>query len=180
MRVFADKIASHVLQNLGDRGFELHSNPKLKAEDLEIAIRIFSPKSVVRSTKVTNNHLISSDKLALVIRAGAGVNTIDLDSVVDWASSLPTVRSKRHRRRKIGDGPHLNADRRIADNVAALRAGEWKKTVWTRLPGHQRQNNWNHRTWQYWPELTRRAQAFDMTVLGYDPFLSPNRASQMG
>ena len=82
MRVlFADKIASHVLQNLTERGFEVHSNPKLKGEDLEIAIREFQPETlVVRSTKVTNNHLNSGDKLALVIRAGAGVNTIDLDS----------------------------------------------------------------------------------------------------
>ena len=78
-------------------------------------------------------------------------------------------------------GHILNADRRIADNVAALRAGEWKKKQFGQgCQGIKGRTIGIIGLGNIGQELTRRAQAFDMTVLGYDPFLSPNRASQMG
>lgn len=184
MRVlFADKIASHVLQNLTERGFEVHSNPKLKGEDLEIAIREFQPETlVVRSTKVTNNHLNSSDKLALVIRAGAGVNTIDLDSASRLGIFVANCPGKNAVAvAELAMGHILNADRRIADNVASLRAGEWKKKQFGQgCQGIKGRTLGIIGLGNIGQELTRRAHAFDMTVLGYDPFLPSNRAAEIG
>ena len=82
MRVLlADKLASHVPTLLEDQGHEIQIEPSLKDESLEAAISSFNPEVlVVRSTKVKANHLQSCDSLSLVIRAGAGVNTIDLST----------------------------------------------------------------------------------------------------
>ena len=82
MRILlADKLAAHVAQNLEGCGFTVHLDASLRDEALLSALRELQPEVlVVRSTKVTAEHLRSSDRLSLVIRAGAGINTIDLDA----------------------------------------------------------------------------------------------------
>ncbi|MDH3744882.1 MAG: hydroxyacid dehydrogenase, partial [Acidobacteriota bacterium] len=78
--LIADKFPDTGLARLLDMGLEVTSDPDLKEEALEDALRQGLPEIlVVRSTRVEAGHLDASANLALVIRAGAGVNTIDVD-----------------------------------------------------------------------------------------------------
>ena len=80
---------------------------------------------------------------------------------------------KNARRSRVGAWSRLNADRRIADNVADLRAGHWRKKTW---PSRRRTEG---RTLgliglgNIGAEVARRAQAFDMTVVAWDIALTP-------
>src|SRR5262249_19170588 len=80
MRVlFADKLPDRGRVRLAAQGFEVRSEPGLEGSALEERVREFGPAVlVVRGTQVTAAHAGASPRLALVVRAGAGVNTIDV------------------------------------------------------------------------------------------------------
>ena len=82
MRVLiADKLASHVASSLREQGHDVRLEPSLKEDSLAEMLAEFLPEVlVVRSTKVGANHIRDTASLELVIRAGAGVNTIDLNT----------------------------------------------------------------------------------------------------
>jgi len=130
MRVLlADKLAPLVAGHLQDLGAEVHNAPGLSGPDLQAALAEIDPNVlVVRSTKVTADHLSAGRALALVIRAGAGVNTIDLPTASAqgvYVANCPGKNACAVAELTIG---HLiNLDRRIADNVASLRAARWDK-----------------------------------------------------
>lgn len=130
MRVLlADKLAPLVAGRLQDLGAEVHNRPDLKDDALVAALAEHDPVVlVVRSTKVTAAHLDAGRSLALIIRAGAGVNTIDLDGASArgvYVANCPGKNACAVAELTIG---HLvNLDRRIADNVIELRERRWDK-----------------------------------------------------
>src|SRR5688500_20392284 len=80
MRVlFADAIDPSTVDALAERGHEIFSEPKLSAEELPARIEGFEAL-VVRSTKVTAATIEAADALELIVRAGAGTNTIDVEA----------------------------------------------------------------------------------------------------
>ena len=93
MRVLiADKFEKVGIDGLKDLGCEVNSQPELTADTLPGALERVDPQIlIVRGTKVTSAALKSGASLSLVIRAGAGVDTID----VATASSLVRCRVNR-------------------------------------------------------------------------------------
>ncbi|MCS7191331.1 MAG: hypothetical protein NZ843_07000, partial [Fimbriimonadales bacterium] len=81
MRVLvADKFEQSGLEGLKSLGCQVIYDPSLKEDALVDAIRMHNPEVlVVRSTRVTAP-MLEAGALSLVIRAGAGVNTIDVDT----------------------------------------------------------------------------------------------------
>ena len=73
--LIADKFSDDHLQRLTQLGHEVNFQPDLKKGDLVEAIPGYEAL-VVRSTNVTAEALAEADKLNLIVRAGAGVNTI--------------------------------------------------------------------------------------------------------
>ncbi len=72
--------------------------------------------------------MLDAGALSLIVRAGAGVNTIDVAAAPrprHLRLELPGQELRRGRR--TDDGLILALDRRIPDNVAELRAGTWNK-----------------------------------------------------
>ncbi len=130
MRVLvADTLAPAVPGRLQDLGCEVLVEPGLKGEALTARLAEARPEVlVVRSTKVTGADLAAARSLALVIRAGSGVNTIDLE--VASARGVYVANCPGRNAAAVAElalGHLLNLDRRIADNVAALREGRWDK-----------------------------------------------------
>ena len=78
MRILiADKLSENCASALADLGLEVVNQPDLTAEQIPDALEGVGA-IVVRSTRVTAEALERGQDLSLVIRAGAGVNTIDL------------------------------------------------------------------------------------------------------
>ena len=83
---------------------------------------------VVRSTKVTAKTIDAAPQLALIIRAGAGVDTIDLAAASAKGVFVANCPGKNTLAvAELAIGLMIAADRRIVDASVALRSGQWKK-----------------------------------------------------
>jgi D-3-phosphoglycerate dehydrogenase len=109
--------------------------PALTADDLAGRITGFEGL-VVRSTKVPKDVFDAADRLALVIRAGAGTNTIDTDAAAGHGVFVCNVPGRNAVAvAELTMGLLLALDRRIPDNVADLREGRWDKTTYGKAEG---------------------------------------------
>jgi D-3-phosphoglycerate dehydrogenase len=136
MRVLvADSLADQALGRLREQGHECVVEPELGADDLPGRIGGFDAL-VVRSTKVTAACIEAGDRLMLVVRAGAGTNTIDTESAAAQGVFVANVPGRNAIAvAELTFGLLLAVDRRIADNVADLRAGRWNKKLYSKAPG---------------------------------------------
>jgi D-3-phosphoglycerate dehydrogenase len=136
MRVlFADAIDPSTAAALTERGHECVSDPKLTADDLPDRIPGFEAL-VVRSTKVTAATIEAADALELIVRAGAGTNTIDVEAASQVGIYVTNVPGRNAIAvAELTVGLLLAIDRRIADNVADLRKGSWNKAVYSEADG---------------------------------------------
>src|ERR1700704_3447843 len=137
MRVLiADKFEQSGRDGLQAIGCDVSFQPDLKDDALVEAIRQTAPDVlVVRGTKVTEP-MLAAGALKLVVRAGAGYNTIDVAAASRrgiYVSNCPGKNSI-----AVGElafGLMLALDRLIADNVAALREGKWNKSGFSKGRG---------------------------------------------
>jgi D-3-phosphoglycerate dehydrogenase len=132
----ADAFEKSGLDGLRSAGCDVVHDPALEGEALvEALARTSADVLVVRSTKVTAP-MLDSGSLSLVVRAGAGYNTID----VAGASARGIYVSNCPGRNAVAVaeltlGLILALDRRIPDNVAQLRAGQWDKKRFSKASG---------------------------------------------
>lgn len=165
MRVLvADKFPEKHLEKLRKRGHDVRYEPGLDASSLPDAITD-SEILVVRSTEVTRETLGRAEKLGLVVRAGAGINTID----VETASARSVLVSNIPGRNAIAVaeltmGLILSLDRRIPDNVAALRDERWRKTEFSKARGLMGRHLGIIGLGSIGFEVVQRARAFGMKM----------------
>jgi len=181
--LIADKMAPVVMPALDALGCEVIQDASLSSSDLQGAISREDPTIlIVRSTQVTAEHLEAGQSLGLIVRAGAGVNTIALEVASARGIYVANCPGKNAAAvAELAMGHILNADRRIADNVASLRAGEWKKKVFAKgTRGLKGRTLGLIGMGNIGSEVARRAQAFDMRVVAWDISLTPERAERLG
>jgi D-3-phosphoglycerate dehydrogenase len=133
--LFADAIPEHIVADLEHRGHDCVVKPGLGADDLPERVTGFDVL-VVRSTVVSAEVFGAADRLALVIRAGAGTNTIDTAAAAArgvLVANLPGRNAAAVAELTIG--LLLAVDRRIADNVMDLREGRWNKKEYSKAGG---------------------------------------------
>ncbi len=136
MRVLvADALDDDVLALMSERGHDCVVEPDLSSDDLPDRIAGFDAL-VVRSTKVTAACVDAGDRLMLVVRAGAGTNTIDTDAAAARGVFVANVPGRNAIAvAELTMGLLLAIDRRIPDNVTELRAGRWDKKSFSRGDG---------------------------------------------
>jgi D-3-phosphoglycerate dehydrogenase len=125
--LFADRLPERTLDELTAHGHICVMEPELRADDLPARIAGFDGL-VVRSTRVELAVFDAADRLALVIRAGAGTNTIDTEAAAERGIFVSNVPGRNAAAvAELTMGLLLAIDRQIADNVADLRRGHWDK-----------------------------------------------------
>ena len=133
--LLADKFPSAHLRRLEEHGHACTFDPELGTGDLVQALGE-SEALVVRSTRVTAQALRAGARLELVIRAGAGTNTIDTETAASLGISVCNVPGRNAVAvAELTLGLLIALDRRIADNVADLRAGRWDKKRYSEARG---------------------------------------------
>ncbi len=182
MRVLiADKFEQSGRDGLQSIGCEVSYQPDLKDEALVEAVRALAPDVlVVRSTKVTEKAL-EAGALKLVVRAGAGFNTIDVAAASRrgiYVSNCPGKNAIAVA--ELAFALILALDRRIADNVIALRRGEWNKKEFSKARGLYGRTLGLIGVGQIGREMIPRARAFGMEVVAWSRSLSPERAEALG
>jgi D-3-phosphoglycerate dehydrogenase len=162
----ADKFEQSGLDGLKAAGCEVIYQPDASGDALIEAVRTTGASVlVVRSTQVTEP-MLDAGALALVVRAGAGVNTIDLAGASRrgiYVSNCPGKNAVAVA--ELTMGLLLALDRRIPDNVADLRAGTWNKKEYSRARGLLGRSIGLIGFGSIGQEVARRARAFGMPVL---------------
>ncbi|HKO62322.1 MAG TPA: 3-phosphoglycerate dehydrogenase family protein [Pyrinomonadaceae bacterium] len=182
MRVLvADKFEQSGRDGLKALGCEVSYHPDAKDESLVEAITTESPDVlVVRGTKVTEPMLAAS-QIKLVVRAGAGYNTIDVAAASRrgiYVSNCPGKNSIAVA--ELAFGLILALDRRIADNVITLRRGEWNKKEFSKARGLYGRTLGLVGVGKIGQEMIPRARAFGMPVVAWSRSLTPEKAIAMG
>src|SRR6187399_2580193 len=184
----ADQFEQSGIDGLNAAGCEVFHDPQLADAALVEALRhTRADVLVVRSTKVTAP-MMDAGPLALIVRAGAGYNTIDVKA----ASARGIYVSNCPGRNAVAVAELtfallLAIDRRVAENVADLRAGIWNKKLYARASGLAGKTLGIAGAGAIAREVIRRARAFDMPVLlwsrrfdGRDDTLTTEECSAMG
>lgn len=162
----ADKFEQSGLDGLKAAGCQVVYQPELSGDALAEALRSTRASVlIVRSTQVTEA-MLDAGSLALIVRAGAGVNTIDLAGASNrgiYVSNCPGKNAVAVA--ELAMGLLLALDRRIPDNVADLRAGTWNKKEYSRARGLYGRTLGLLGFGNIGQEVARRARAFGMPVL---------------
>src|SRR3712207_2410236 len=179
--LIADKFEQSGREGLEAIGCDYEYQPDAKDDSLVEAIAHFQPDVlVVRSTKVTEP-MFDAGPLKLVVRAGAGYNTIDVAAASRrgvYVSNCPGKNSVAVA--ELAFALMLALDRRIPDNVAELRAGRWNKKEFSKARGLYGRTLGLVGTGQIGREMVERARAFGMRVVAWSRSLTEGRAAGLG
>ncbi|HVG37663.1 MAG TPA: 3-phosphoglycerate dehydrogenase family protein [Pyrinomonadaceae bacterium] len=179
--LIADKFEDSGRRGLEEIGCEVFYQPDLKDEALVAAVGQVKPDVlIVRSTKVTAA-MLEAESLKLVVRAGAGYNTIDVAAASQrgiYVSNCPGKNSIAVA--ELAFALILALDRRIADNVVALRAGEWNKKEFSKARGLFGRTLGLIGLGPIGREMVPRARAFGMSVVAWSRSLTPEKADELG
>ncbi|HEX3143492.1 MAG TPA: NAD(P)-dependent oxidoreductase, partial [Pyrinomonadaceae bacterium] len=179
--LIADKFEQSGRDGLQALGCEISFQPDLKDDALVEAIRKEQPDVlVVRGTKVTDP-MLAAGPLKLIVRAGAGYNTIDVAAASRrgiYVSNCPGKNSIAVA--ELAFALILALDRRIADSVIALRAGEWNKKEFSKARGLFGRTLGLVGVGKIGQEMIPRAKAFGMPVVAWSPSLTRERADLLG
>ena len=182
MRVLiADQFEPAGIDGLNAAGCEVIFQPTLKDQALVDAIASLAPAVlIVRGTKVPEAAL-AAGPLELVVRAGAGYNTIDVAAASRlgiYVSNCPGKNSIAVA--ELAFGLICALDRRIADNVADLRAGVWNKAEYGKAKGLYGRTLGLIGLGGIGKEMVPRAKGFGMPVVAWSRSLTPERAATLG
>lgn len=178
--LIADKLSKTAVAALEAMGHTVVSNPDLTAEGLPAAIGD-AEVLIVRSTKVIAATIEAGKKLSLIIRAGAGVNTIDLAKASELGIHVTNCPGKNTEAvAELAIGLLIAADRRIPDATADLRSGKWRKKEYGKAAGLKGRTLGILGVGAIGKAVVRRAQALEMNVIAWSRSLTPASAEELG
>jgi D-3-phosphoglycerate dehydrogenase len=179
--LIADKFEKVGIDGLKELGCTVVSQPEVKAEALPELIRTADPNIlIVRGKKVNADALRAGTALSLVIRAGAGIDTIDVAAASDlgvFVSNCPGRNSIAVA--ELVMGLLLSCDRRIPDQVADLRQGRWNKAEYSKARGLYGRTLGIVGLGQIGREVAHRARAFGMRVIAWSRNLTTEDAERL-
>lgn len=178
----ADQFEKEGLDGLKQAGCEVIYEPKLDGDALRDAIaRTNCVVLVVRGTKVTEPMLSAGAALSVVVRAGAGYNTIDVESASRRSILVANCPGKNAVAvAELTFGLILALDRRIPDAVADLRAGKWNKKVYQQAKGLKDRTLGIIGLGQIGEAVAARARAFEMHLAAWSRSLTEEKAESLG
>jgi D-3-phosphoglycerate dehydrogenase / 2-oxoglutarate reductase len=180
--LISDKLESAGLDLLRQAGFELDERDGLKGADLQDALRLADGVIVRSGTTITAELLEDPGKLRAIARAGVGVDNIDVAAatrkgvvVMNTPGGNTLSTAEQTIALLMALARHIPA----ADAHVRSAPAKWQRTkfVGCQLAGKTLGVVGLGRIGR---EVARRAAGLDMKVLGFDPFLAPAAAGQIG
>lgn len=176
----SDKLEAPGLELLRQAGIELDERHGLTGQALQEALRAADGVIVRSGTRITSELLHDPGRLRAIVRAGVGVDNIDVAAatrcgiIVMNTPGGNTFSTAEHTLALL-----LALARQIPAADASVKQGKWERSrfVGSQLAGKTLGVVGLGRVGR---EVARRAAGMDMKVVGFDPFLSPDRAAQLG
>lgn len=177
----ADKFEKSGLDGLTRLGVELDYQPDLSTDSLQTALAEGGADVlVVRGTKVSEG-MIEGSKLALIVRAGAGYNTIDVAAASARGVRVSNCPGKNSQAvAELAFGLMIACDRHLPDNVIQLRAGKWNKKGFSKAKGLYGRTLGLIGMGRISQEMIARGKAFGMNVTAYSRWMTPETAAALG
>jgi D-3-phosphoglycerate dehydrogenase len=176
--LLADKVPERCMTMLREAGFEVDNRPGLSQDELAEAVRDARGVICRSGVKITAKVLERAQKLEAICRAGVGVDNIDVEA----ASRKGIVVMNTPGGNTISTAEHtfallLGLARNVGPAYIAMREGRWEKRkfVGTQLAGSTLGIVGLGRIGR---EVAKRALAFGMTVLAYDPYVGGEAAGK--
>jgi len=180
--VVADLFSQDGIEEMKKMGHDVVYQPKVVGADF---VKLMAEQKpivlVVRSKKVTKEVIDADPKLEFVIRAGAGVDTIDVEYCAKkgvYVSNCPGKNSVAVA--ELTMGIMVAIDRRIAENDRLLKEGKWEKGMFAECNGLKGRTLGLLGIGFIGKEVCKRALAFDMKVIAWDIFISKEDMAAMG
>ena len=178
----ADNIADVGVRSLKKAGHTVVANATLEGEELVKALAEHAPQVlIVRSTRVTLAALDASPNLGLIVRAGAGYDTIDVEGASNrgiFVANCPGKNSVAVAELTMGLIAAL--DRRIPDNVSDARNGRWNKKTYAKAQGLKGRRLGVIGVGNIGEAVIERAKAFDLDVIAWSRSLTEAQADALG
>src|SRR5437667_9654860 len=178
--LISDALSPRAAEILAARGIEVDFSPGLSAEALKDRIGRFDGLAVRSATKVTKGLLAHAAKLRVIGRAGIGVDNIDVEA----ATQRGVVVMNTPYGNSITAAEHTIAllfalARQIPAADRSTQAGKWQKS---RFMGVELSGKTLGiiGCGNVGAIVADRAQGLKMKTIAYDPFLSPERALELG
>jgi D-3-phosphoglycerate dehydrogenase / 2-oxoglutarate reductase len=176
----ADGLQTVGVDALRKHGLEVEVTGALDEQGLIARLGEYEGLIVRSATKVTRAALAAAPRLEVIGRAGAGVDTIDVEAATERGiivMNTPggnTTAVAEHTLALL-----LALARRVAVADASLKAGRWEKS---RLQGVELLGKTLGilGLGRIGGEVARRALGFRMQVLAYDPYLTREAAERLG
>jgi len=176
----ADKIAPAGVEFLRQQeGIEVVEAYGSSPEQILELVKDVHAIAVRSETKITAEVMDAAPLLKAVGRAGVGVDNIDVDAATDRGIVvMNTPTGNTIATAELTFTHMLCATRPVAQACGSMKAGNWdrKKFSGTELNGKTLAVLGMGRIGS---EVAKRAQAFGMTVLAYDPYLTERRAKNL-
>lgn len=164
--LLADAIDDFAAKALREVGFTVAVEPTLTADDLPVRLEHFDAL-VVRSTKVGSDAVAASPKLSLIVRAGAGVENIDVDAASSRGVHVCNVPARNAVAvAELTMGLLLATDRHVAQATADLREGRWNKTTYSDAKGLMGRTIGIVGLGEIGLCVAERAKAFGLVIIG--------------
>ncbi len=178
--LISDKLEAQGTDLLQQAGFELDLRTGLKGPELISALQAADGVIIRSGTRLTADLLQEPGKLKVIVRAGVGVDNIDVAAatrqgiVVMNTPGGNTISTAEHTITML-----MALSRHVAAADASLKAGKWERTkfVGSQLAGKTLGVIGLGRIGR---EVARRAAGLDMHIVGFDPFMAPDKAAQLG
>jgi len=178
--LIVDKLSPETVTSLKKLGVQVEVRSDLNAENLPGALGDVNVL-VVRSTKVTAAAVQAAPQLSLIIRAGAGVDTIDLAAASSRGIYVANCPGKNTAAvAELAIGLLVAADRRIVDATIALRNGAWRKKEFGKARGLAGRTLGLLGFGAIGKAVAQRAAGLEMRVIAWSRSLTPAAAEALG
>lgn len=174
----ADQFESAGREGITALGCELVFDPSLTPDSLPDALRLLAPDVlVVRGKKVRADAIEAGASLKMIIRAGAGYDSIDTAAAARAGIAVCNCPGTNAVAVAELVFAHLLAcDRRIVDQTLDLREGRWNKREYSKARGLKGLTLGVIGLGAIGREVIRRAKAFEMTIWAHSLNMTPDRA----
>ncbi|MFA5057531.1 MAG: phosphoglycerate dehydrogenase [Opitutaceae bacterium] len=176
----ADKISPKGVQYLRNQpGFEVIEAYNSSPDKLRELVKDVQAIAVRSETKITAEVIAAAPKLQVVGRAGVGVDNVDVEAATErGVVVMNTPSGNTIATAELTFTHMLCGARPVPQAAASMRGGKWDRKSFSGSELYRKVLGIVG-LGRIGGEVARRAQAFGMRVLAYDPYLAPSRAKAM-
>jgi len=162
-----------------EKEFQVDEKQKIPPEELKKIIKDYDAILVRSETKLTKDIIACADKLKLIGRAGVGVDNVDVEAaskkgiIVMNTPGGNTISTAEQTMTLL-----LGMARNLPQSFCSLKGGAWERKKFTGTEVFSKTLGIVG-LGRIGTEVAKRANAFGMKVIAYDPYLSKEKAEQL-